>query len=94
MSSDERTTRNVRLIRSPTGLVVFGTRCRQWCWVGPRITSRLPWVSSTAAVSAGRDRCFSWNVREAPKLTEPMTGSGPNTGSSSLCHATLSRPVR
>ena len=48
----------------------------------------------------GKDRwdftCGHWEAAPsgAPRLTDAMTGSGPSSGSSSLCHATLSRPSR
>ena len=45
-------------------------------------------------VSAGLSRFLRWNFLVAPKLTDPMMGSAPSSGSSSACQATLSLPVR
>src|SRR5262249_31104270 len=46
-----RIRRNVRLIRGPTGFRVFGTPCRQWCWLVPPMTSKLPCGKLNSSVS-------------------------------------------
>ena len=83
--------RNVRLIRSPTFSVVFGTSCFQCCCIVPAMIMSVPWPTGKLIVSLLM-LCLMRNFRVAPRESEPITS--PIPGSSSACRPTLSWPVR
>jgi hypothetical protein len=68
--------RNVRLIRSPTCLVVLGTMCSQSAFVLPRMTSREPCCGRYSTNRVLLARSLSRNGRAAPSVIDAMSGSG------------------
>jgi hypothetical protein len=76
--------RKVRLMRGPTGRLVFGTWCSQWCCVAPAMTRHEPDGRSSER-RASRRRCFIWNRRGEPRETLAITGSRPSSGSLPPC---------
>jgi len=69
---------------------VFGTLCSQWRCSGGAISSSEPSPGRYRA-GAGASRRRSRKRRVAPRLREAISGSGPSSGSSSLCQDMPSR---
>ena len=80
------------LMRGATCLAVLAMRCSCVCCASPDITKTSP--CSTLNVSALLPFLRVWNVRVPPILIIAIVASSRSAPLRSLCHATLSAPLR